>query len=63
MENKDLRHLKLSALMVIAGQDSNPLVRELYRRLRDKLVEARAMQSLNRELAERLVEMPDSVSQ
>lgn len=55
MQKKDLRYLKLPALLVIAGQNSDPLVRELYRRLHEKLTEMRSLQSLNRELANGLV--------
>jgi hypothetical protein len=55
MEKKDLRYLKLPALLVIAGQNSDPLVRELYRRLHEKLAEVRTLQSLSRELANGLV--------
>jgi hypothetical protein len=37
MAAKNLSHLKLPALLVIAGVHRDPLVRELYRRLKTNL--------------------------
>lgn len=55
MTSKDYKRLSLPALMVIAGQESNPLVRELYCRLRDSVTEKRMLQRLTKELAKHVV--------